>query len=717
MDIKDLKGKVPQEMIDSLVKRGISSLTPPQQLAVEYGITDNKNFIVAAPTASGKTLVAEIAMLNNVLWKGKKAVYIAPMKALVREKYIDLKKDYPFLKIAMSIGDLDSLDKWLAEYDIILASTEKFDSLIRHGLGWLEEIGCIIVDEVHMLDDPGRGPTLEILVSKLMRICTGAQIIALSATISNSRELAGWMSAEVVESNYRPVVLERGIELMGNVSYDSGREEKLCSNSSIPEIRIAEDTIAKGKQAIAFYSTKRNAEAGAERLAGMVSKKLQVEDKKYLEEISEKVLGVLGRPTMQCERLAKVIRQGTAFHHSGLVSGQKELVEEAFKENRIKAICSTTTLGLGVNLPAQTVIVRDVTRYGEAGGSRYMGINEVTQLFGRAGRPKYDSSGRALLIARSKAEAQELYNRYMLSDIEPVTSKLGVLPALRTHVLTFIATRFLTSEESIMDFMSGTLYGYQYSDRKKMQGIIHEVLEELERWKFISKTASIYSATRIGSRVSELYIDPLSARWMLDVMPKLNDEISILFMISNTAEMRPYVRVTADAEEKLMDYIAMIESSESAHEGAGLPFYDPVKPFSTALMLNDWIGEKIEREIIKDYGTTPGTLFAKVTNADWLLYAGIELAKLSRMNTSKLLETRIRVKYGIRKELLDLVRLEQVGRVRARTMYSHGITKARDIRRPEAQEAIRSMFGSEIAARIISQVIEGGSVAGKDAGA
>lgn len=709
MNIKDLDGKVPRELIESLTSRGIYELTPPQKLSVEYGITSGGNFVVAAPTASGKTLIAEMAMLKAVLWDRKKAVYIAPMRALVREKYNDFKKDYPYLKVAMSIGDLDSLDRWLEDYDIILASTEKLDSLIRHGLNWLSEIGCIVVDEVHMLDEEGRGPTLEILVSKLRRLCPGAQILALSATVGNAKEMAEWLSAQLIESDYRPVLLERGIEINGKAVYDTGREEDLDSKSSIPEIRVAEDTINKGKQIIVFYGTKRNAEAGAEKLGAAIAKKLTEEDREYLKALGEKVLGVLGRPTIQCERLAKVILKGTAFHHSGLVNEQRELVEDAFKSNRIKAIASTTTLGLGINMPAQTVLVRDITRYGEGYGSNYIGINEVTQLFGRAGRPKYDKQGRAFLIARSKGDAQDLYNRYILSDLEPVKSKLGIRPVLRTHVLAFVATKFLTSEEAILDFMGSTFYGYQYSDNRQLKVMLEGILEELEDWGFIEKRASTYNATRIGHRVSELYIDPLTAKWMLDSMPKITDDISILFMICNTVEMRPYVRATEEAEEHYFSYQSMVDSSIARYDASESMYYDPVRPFSTALMLNDWASEKIEREIMKDYRTTPGALFAKVTNADWLLYAGMELAKISRINSLKLLEMRIRIKYGIKKELMDLVRLEQVGRVRARMMFNGGIRKAHDIKRPEAQDAMRTMFGKEVANRIIAQVVGNGS--------
>ncbi len=703
LEMHELKGRLPEETIESARKRGISMLTPPQELAIRAGLLSGKNFVVAAPTASGKTLIAEMAMMKTVLWDRKKAVYVAPMRALVSEKYSEFKEEYPFLKVAMSIGDLDSLDQWLDGYDLIFASTEKLDSLIRHGVNWLENIGCLVFDEVHMLDDGSRGPTLEILMTKLKRVAKDSQIIALSATVGNAREMAEWLKAELVESDYRPVILKKGIELEGAVYFEQG-EEALAGRSKIPEIRITEDTLESKKQILVFYSTKKNAEAGAEKLSSTVERYLTAAEKERLKEVSGQILNALSRPTMQCEKLARLVEKGVAFHHSGLVNEQRHAVEEAFKRNELKAIGSTSTLGLGVNLPAHTVLVRDTSRYSQGEGSERISVNEVTQLFGRAGRPKYDTEGRALLIARSKSEIQELYSRYISAELEPVESKLGVMPVLRTHILAFISSRFLSTQESILNFLSETLYGYQYSSMRELRAITNEVLEELQGWAFIEKKGSVYTSTKIGARVSELYIDPLSAKWIIDSLVKERDEIGNLFMITNTVEMRPYVRATEESGAVFMSYQYMLAGSSVNYEAEDLLYYDPLKPMSTALMLNDWIGEKTENQITREYSTTPGALFTKITNADWLLYSSTELGRLIRVNTTKLLELRVRLKYGIKKELADLVRLEQVGRVRARLMHDNGIRSVSDLRKEGADETVARLFGKEIAKRIMEQV-------------
>jgi len=702
MRIEDIAAKVPKELVESARARGMAVLTPPQELAVRKGLLDGKNLVVASPTASGKTFIAEMAMLRAVLHDFKKAVYVAPMRALVSEKYEELKAAYPFLNIAISIGDLDSLDPWLAKYDIIFVSTEKLDSLIRHGVDWLDSVGVIVFDEVHMLDEPGRGPTLDILITKLKRMCKGAQIIALSATIGNADEIAEWLNAELVESDYRPVLLKKGVACEGKAYYGDS-EVELTGKSTIPELRIAQDTLNMKKQLIVFYATKKYAESGAERLAGVVEGYLTNEEKEKLKNVSDEILHALSRPTLQCEKLARLVERGVAFHHSGLVNEQRHAVEQAFKSNLIKAICSTTTLGLGVNMPAHTVVVRDTTRYSEEEGAEKLGVNEVTQLFGRAGRPAYDKEGRALLIAKSKYEVADLFERYINAPLDPISSKLGVMPVLRTHVLAFVATRMLRSSEAIADFLRSTFYGFQFGNRELLYEMASHILDEFVEWGFVRRMGTVYEATKVGERVSELYIDPLSAKWLIDALPHVHDDLGVLFAISNTVEMRPYPKVTEDAEMALADYLPILKSAHLDFEEE-MPFYDPAKPMSAALMLNDWIEEKPEREIVEKYSTTPGSLFTKISNADWLLYSSIELSKLIGLNVAQLHKLRVRVKYGVKSELLDLIRLEQVGRVRARVMYNNGIRSVADIRSEEAKEKITKLFGRELGKKIIEQV-------------
>ena len=212
MDLDDIKAKLPQEFFEIVKKEKIEKLRPCQEKAIKSGLLDGANLLVCTPTASGKTLVAEIAMAKQILESKGKAIYIVPLKALANEKYREFKQKYGhLLRVALSIGDIDSADSYLAEYDIIVCTAEKLDSLLRHKTPWISRVAVVVVDEIHLLTDVERGPTLEILLTILRRLLPKLQLIALSATIGNPKELADWLKAKLVFDTWRPVKLHQGV--------------------------------------------------------------------------------------------------------------------------------------------------------------------------------------------------------------------------------------------------------------------------------------------------------------------------------------------------------------------------------------------------------------------------------------------------------------------------------------------------------------------------
>jgi helicase len=217
--LEQCKEKIPQKIYDLLQRRGFTSLRPCQVKAIDAGLFEDKNLLVCTPTASGKTLVGELGALNAILHDRGKAVYIVPLRALASEKYRQFKKDYPNLKIAMSTGDLDEAEGYLGHNDVIIVTSEKFDSLLRHKVDWLKAVKTVVVDEIHLLNDADRGPTLEIVLTILRRTLPNVQILGLSATIGNRRELAAWLNAQLVEDSWRPVKLEKGVYLNGRIEF------------------------------------------------------------------------------------------------------------------------------------------------------------------------------------------------------------------------------------------------------------------------------------------------------------------------------------------------------------------------------------------------------------------------------------------------------------------------------------------------------------------
>jgi len=219
MKITSIKNKIPSKLYDVLSKQDFNKFRPCQEKAIKKGLLDDKNLVVCTPTASGKTWVALLASIKNILEGKGKAVYIVPLKALASEKYKEFKKDFPFLKIALSIGDFDSSDPYLADHDFIITTSEKFDSLIRHKVYWLNKVYTIVVDETHLINDPSRGPTLEILLTMLRQLLNNCQIIALSATIGNPGTLADWLDAELVIDMWRPVELKQATYFNNQLEY------------------------------------------------------------------------------------------------------------------------------------------------------------------------------------------------------------------------------------------------------------------------------------------------------------------------------------------------------------------------------------------------------------------------------------------------------------------------------------------------------------------
>ncbi len=218
MKLSKHKDKFPENVYSHLVNR-IEELRPGQLKAVEAGLFKKKNLLICTPTASGKTLIAEMAFLNSAT-KGK-TLYVVPLRALASEKYNSFKELYELhdYKIAVSSGELDRNDSYLENYDLIITTSEKLDSLLRHKINWINSVKTVIIDEVHLLNDASRGPTLEIVITLLRQIIPDVQIICLSATVGNAFDLASWLNAELIKDDWRPIELHKGVYLDGEVEF------------------------------------------------------------------------------------------------------------------------------------------------------------------------------------------------------------------------------------------------------------------------------------------------------------------------------------------------------------------------------------------------------------------------------------------------------------------------------------------------------------------
>ncbi|MDD5163975.1 MAG: DEAD/DEAH box helicase [Candidatus ainarchaeum sp.] len=681
----------------------------PMQAKIVSERLFSKSLVVSSPTASGKTVIAELAALYSILEKKQKVVYTCPLRALASEHFEDFKKKYSHLRIrfALSTGDLDSSSAYLANYDCIFTTYEKLNSLVRHNAPWLQGIGLLVVDEIHEIDSD-RGPTIEVTVAELRQISTFLRVLGLSATIPNAKEISEWLSAELVESDYRPVPLKEGAFFGGKIFYSGAEEnipeENFGNTGSGPLLSIVKDSIvSRKKQALVFANTRKSAESAANSLANFVGKTLSEKEKDSLSNFSGKILNALEIPTEQCRKLSSLVEKGVAFHHAGLLQKQRSLVEAAFRENKIKVVCATPTLAAGVNTPSHTVIIPSLFRYGSAGMER-ISVRDYKQMSGRAGRPKFDSEGRSIVFARSDSDKDDVLENFVNGEIEPVNSRLGIEPVLRMHLLSLAANSFIFDLKSMESFFSKTFYAKQFGNLHALLGKTTVLIEQLREMGFLEGSESEFRATKLGVRVSELYLDPMSAFAIVHGLKSKRrfSDFFYLYLLSSTYEFFPWQSVSRKKEPELWEQISSREG-ELPIDLAREQFFDSslLPKFYSALLLEAWVNEKPEQLLLEEFNVQPGILHSKLNICDWLAYSAFELAKLigAENHFVPISKIRRRLKHGIKEELIGLCEVRGIGRVRARRLWRSNVRSVSELKKVDLKD-LQRILGEKVAEKI-----------------
>lgn len=710
---------ISRKAIEVIESEGIKELYPPQEEAIKKGLlSSNKNFLICIPTASGKTLLAELCMVKileeaRIAGERCKVLYIVPLRALASEKYEEFKKwNRLGFRVAISTGDYDSSDSWLEKYDIIISTSEKADSLIRHNSGFIDDVRLLIVDEVHLINDASRGATLEITITRLKQSIENLRILALSATVKNAKQIASWLDAELVKSEWRPVKLREGVYFKNTIIFNDNsivEVEDKTKRGDKKEIAcsLALEAIKNGAQVLIFLSTRSISES----MAVEIAKRIRADGVEN--ELSQRILDSLEEPTEICKKLANCIKHGVAFHHAGLTAEQRKIIEQAFRDNKIKILTATPTLAMGVNLPARRVIVRDYTRYDADYGSSEISVLEYKQMAGRAGRPKYDEYGEALLIARNENEKDFLLFNYIFAEPEEIYSKLAMESALRMHALASIAMKTSNDFYSLIDFFSKTFFGFQQSV-KSIEEKLSEIISFFIENELIESKNSLFIATKFGKRVSELYIDPLTAVLLRKACEEAGKretrDISYLHAIVRAQGIRKLYLKSREYEK----YEALFYENEKyllLLGGAMQSFYafeELLSELKTADFLLAWINEESDESIRQKFSCAPGDIRNRVAEAEWQLYAMQEIAKLFGLkkayNEAKKL--RVRVKHGIREELLELIALPNIGRRRARMLFNAGLRSVKDIREASVEKLARIKGIGEKLAKKIKEAVD-----------
>jgi Superfamily II helicase len=683
-----------ERIIKILKKKGIEKLNPVQTDAVNSGLLEGKRLLVTSPTGSGKTLIAELGIISHLLSNGGKAVYITPLKALTAEKYNEL-KDWQELgfKVGMTSGDYDSDDAWLKNYDIIVSTYEKIDSLWRHNPSWLSEVDYFVLDEFHYLNDEERGPVVESVAIRAKR----KNLLALSATISNYEKIANWLNAIPVTTNWRPVPLREGVIVEGKKSYQViFPDETIEIKGNDPIIAYTLYVLEHGGQVLVFRNSRKMAESTAKKISSSMGL-LSLPDKELLK-VGEEIKNVEDAGSDEKEELYELVVRGVAFHHAGLSKGLREIIERAFRERKIKVIVATPTLAAGVNLPARAVIIGDFHRFNRKilGYQEEIPIMEYKQMAGRAGRPGFDKEGEAVIVVRNKKEAEKVFKKYILSPPEPIESRLGNESAFYSFLLGIISSEKKISEDDLEDYAMDTLLDKDVAEKYVKRGITW-----LRDNEFIAGDDELV-LTKFGKRVADLYINPFTAKVFKDYLTKSDKSCNIAYLhLVAYSPDGPTVSVTRSELEELVDEAPcplFIEEPEDEDE-----FYNYVSALKVAMIINDWIEEVDEDVILGRYGIGSGDLRSIIDTMDWLTYSGYNVAKVLDLKEhyDVLYTLNLRVKDGVKEELLDLVKIQGVGRKRARILYNHGIKKPEDV--VMNVDKVKSLLGQKIGEKIAKE--------------
>ena len=782
---------------------GIEQLHPPQAEALP-SVVGGRNTLIAIPTASGKSLLAYIAMVKR-LSEGhdrSKAIYIVPLKALAMEKYEELSEVGRAMgfTVGLGIGDATSEAKNIKECNILVCTSEKLDSLMRHNAELLADVCCVVADEFHLMNDATRGPTLEINLTRLRHIKPDAQLVALSATVGNAEALATWLDATLIKSDWRPVALEyatfhdfhvepRKLQSPGKGGHvpPLGPPRQLDGLKSHPVWSVVSDGMDMGSQVLMFVGTRKSAQSEAKNLAKRVSKRLMKEQPERLLQLKELAERLSGRSQSNlAEQLASCLAGGVGFHHAGLTHAQRKEVEAAFKSGLLVALTATPTLAAGVNLPARRVLVRDLKRWDD-GMSRPLPVMEVRQMLGRAGRPKYDTQGEAWVYCKGTdgwEVADAVADRYFFGPVEDVTSKLASEPALRMHLLASVATGGLVHRGDIEHFFFSTFLGSTMPAsqlKERLSTMLGWLVEERflrkcgddphftprsaglnmgdgdeEAWddtvppwaSSAAETAGVewspqtsahpaqrspsvhtspvfgfspassfahgstpalnpvedgpgmrYEATAMGERVTQLYLDPLSAsilrtglRRALRRLVRQDAPVSdfgLLHLAVATPDFASLWAKTADMEANSATWL---KANATENELLIEPGYAEamLSDIKSAWMIEEWTEETTLRELEKTLDVLPGDVHHRVDLMGWLLsgaqhvvltddvFAEEHMGLVSQL-VQQVSVLQQRVRHGCKADLLQLVNIRHVGRQRARDLAGLGLREPSDI--------------------------------------
>ena len=663
---------------------GFEEFNRMQREALPAILDTDHNVVASAPTASGKTALAELAICRTLRDEGT-ALFIAPLRALTTEKETEWER---FEDLGYSVyvvtGERDLNPRRAARADILVMTPEKTDSATRKHdsarYSFIEDVDCVVIDEVHLLDSETRGGVLEVTVSRMRRICD-PRIVALSATMPNIDDVAAWLDAPDETTfefgdDYRPVDLHAGVK-----TYTHGE------NSFADKYRrlyrafdLAEPHIRDGGQSLVFVSSRQDAVRAAAKARDELAKR-------------DVPIGARGdydfhneAKELSNDSLAKGVLDGVGFHHAGLSRDDREAVEEWFKEGKIQLLFSTSTLAWGVNLPARCVVIRDTKHHDPLEGEVDISPLDILQMLGRAGRPGYDDVGYGWVVC--DRSDQNKYRR-LLREGKEIESRLA--EDLDSHLNAEIAMGTIRDLDDVMSWLETTFYyrraqsnpaAYDFEDLRER---VRDVLDRLVSRGFVEMDDDLsIDATPLGRLTSKYYLRLGTASRFADLAER--DRITADDVLETVAGAADFRQVSARQSE--------VDAVDSVLTGVSTTLEDG--PKKVLAILHASMANSTPSELRSDAWVIKQNALRLLSALREFLdtFADARAANLAR-------RVEARVDNGVSSDAAALTAVDGIGPGRARKLATGGLSTPADVVDAGVKELTRAGLSQGVAERVI----------------
>lgn len=693
--VSDISGPgVTPELIGHLSQWGINTLTDVQVQAVNAGIAAGRNLIISAPTSSGKTLVGEIAVLT-ALKNGLRAIYLVSHKALADQKYLDFVSRFgegsasPIASVGLNTGDRAEGD---INAQLMVATYEKAFGLILAGQ-LIPEDSLVVADELQILGDPGRGPDIEALCAVLKKRGL-RQFVALTATVQNPEDLAGWMGCDLVRSTHRDVPLHQEIWYEDQAYRTTfGQETGEVVETNVPsDVRSVVSHLLNNKKGpvLVFTETKNDAAKYAEAFG-------RSRPKGGIGIALAEQLDLFSEPTESSQQLKENAERGVAFHTADLSPQERQVLETGFSGSKFDVCFATSTLAAGVNFPFRTVVFTNLT-FSYRTDPRLQ-KSDYRNMSGRAGRLGMHDDGFAILLPKNKVELAHA-NELVLPSNDSVSSQLISL-SLRKTVLTLIASHMASSVAEITDFFTHTLYWHQILERnppmlETLKVDINAAVKWLLENDLINQDDGVLLITPLGKGSALSGLLPTTAVQFSSMLKKISGELEndfdswipgLIYAVCACTEFY------GDRPSRFLPYVKASPECMAFWASQKLPIKldrSDLKLGQSAQAITLFVEGLAERKITFSTKLSSGGMHKLAIDVAWVMDGLHKISCIPDIGCPQNVSNRIamlsrRVRWGAPAEVLDVMRVAErhnvpgFGRQRAMALFAQGVSTLHDV--------------------------------------